>query len=380
MIWNAADRRWLIETSRGSFRCRNLVVAAGRLSEPRVPQLPGIDTFPGATFHSARWNPDVSLRGKRVGIVGSGASAVQILPQIVDEAAELVLFQRSAPYVIPRGDHAYAEAERRILARNPALVERLRARLFWEAETRFADRIGDPAKARELALGHLRSQIGDPALVEKLTPSYEFGCKRVLLSDDYYRALAEPHVTVEASALGSIEGSTAIAKNGSRHDLDVLIFATGFHSTQPPFAERIVGAGGLSLSEHWHGGMTAYMSTTVHGFPNLFILNGPNASLGHNSAVFMIESQIDYVLSLLRYREAEQIEVLDVKRDSEEAYVRELDRKSASSVWLTGGCDSWYVDDRSKRLTLLWPDFAYAFRQRLSRVHPADYESSPAAQ
>ncbi len=299
--WDEDDGRWTVRTTRGEYRCRVLVMAAGRLSEPRIPEVPGLEGFAGTVFHSSQWG-DADLSGARVGIIGTGASAVQLVPAVVEEAESVVVFQRSAPYVVPRQDRAYTAAEQRLFARAPESAERLRARLFWSMEQGYAQRIGvaGPLDAlRDRALAHLGEQVRDPELRAALTPSYEIGCKRVLLSDDFYPTLSRPSVVLEASALASVERRTAIAASGRMHELDVLILATGFESTEPPYARTISGRNGVLLADRWADGMVAYASTAVHGFPNLFILDGPNASLGHNSAVYMIEAQIDHILDAL---------------------------------------------------------------------------------
>lgn len=374
MRWDDVESRWYVTSSAGVFRCVALVVCAGRLSEPRMPAARGLETFAGPVFHSARWDHSVVTAGARVGVVGSGASAVQILPQVAGDASEVVLFQRSAPYVVPRGNRTYSEAERRGLERVPGAVERLRSRLFWEMEQGLAARHTVPGfvdRLRETALGHLAAQVPDPALRETLTPDYEIGCKRVLLSDDYYPAVASPTVTVVPAALKEVHGSTVVAADGSTHELDVLILATGFVSTRPPWAEHVVGRDGSTLAQHWSTGMSAYASTSVHGFPNLFVINGPQASLGHNSAVFMIETQIEHVLGALDHVRSHG--VVEATREAEESYSAWLDEAGAGTVWRTGGCTSWYRDDRNGRLTLLWPDFAFTFRERYGRFDPDGY-------
>jgi cation diffusion facilitator CzcD-associated flavoprotein CzcO len=372
MRWLADAERWQVRTSTGDYSCRTLVVAAGRLSEPRMPEVAGLDSFPGAWFHSSRYDHDVPLAGKRVGVVGTGASAVQLVPRVAEAAGGVVLFQRTAPYVVPRDDAEYSARDILNFRNHPATRERLRADLFWAIEAGFAARVGSPGHIdalRDTARAHLEAHIADPALREALTPDYEIGCKRVLLSNDFYPALDGGAVTLEPSALASLDGHTATAASGATYDLDVLVFATGFESTRPPFARRVFGRDGLSLDAAWRDGMVAYNSTTVHGFPNLFVIDGPNASLGHNSAIVMIEAQIDYLLGALH----DGTDVLEVSSGAQAAYVADLDARAASTVWLGGGCESWYVDERSRRLTLLWPDFAYAFRDRLSEFDRAAY-------
>ncbi|CAN5125324.1 NAD(P)/FAD-dependent oxidoreductase [soil metagenome] len=376
MRWQADSARWHLETTTGSYVCRVLIVAAGRLSEPRIPVIPGLADFDGPVFHSSAWDHGVDLAGKRVGIVGTGASAIQIAPNVARVADSVVLFQRTPAYIVPRADRAYSDSDKRLLERVPGAIERLRSRLFWDAEAGFAQRIGLPEAVepfRDVALGHLAAQVDDPVLRARLTPAYEIGCKRVALSDEFYPAIASGAVRLEPSALESLTGNTAIGASGAAHELDVLVLATGFHSTQPPFATRVIGRDGIALSERWSRGMVAHASTTVAGFPNLFVIDGPNASLGHNSAVHMIETQISFILGALDHLEIVTGEVLEVSREAEDAWVREIDRRSASTVWLTGGCSSWYVDDRSDRLTLLWPDFAFAFRDEVGSFDPRGY-------
>ena len=377
MRWDAAAVRWLVSTPSGDYRCRALIVAAGRLSELRVPPLPGLAGFDGPIMHSSQWNDSVAVEGKRVGVVGTGASAIQLIPRLAETASSVVVFQRTAAYVVPRDDREYTAAERRTFQRDPRSMDDLRSRLFWNAETAFAERVGTPAfvdRLRDRAAGHLAAQVGSPALREQLTPDYEIGCKRVLISSDFYPAVASPVVTLEPAALASIDGDgRAVSARGIPFDLDVLVFATGFETTRPPFAERVFGRDGASLADHWDNGMAAFASTVVAGFPNLFVIDGPNASLGHNSAVYMIESQIDYVLGALDHMRSADRDELEVTDEAERNYVRDLDRRSSTTVWLTGGCHSWYVDDASGRLTLLWPDFAHAFRAELASVRAEVY-------
>ncbi|QDZ14596.1 flavin-containing monooxygenase [Humibacter ginsenosidimutans] len=372
--WNEADRRWVVTTTRATYRATALVSAVGRLSEPRLPAIEGLSGFPGRVLHTAAWDDRLELAGERVGLVGTGASAVQLLPHLQRASKQVTVFQRSAPYVVPRGDREYTARERAELA-DAGARDRLRERLFADAEAGFPARMREPVaitSLRERAAAHLRDQVADAGLRASLAPDYEIGCKRVLLSDDFYPAIASANVTLEASALDHVEGMTAVAASGERHDLDVLVFATGFNATRPPFADLVSGRDGIGLSEHWVAGMRAYASTLVHGFPNLFVLDGPNASLGHNSAVHMIETQLRYVLGALDHLAAKGLP-LDVPQEVEDAYVAAIDDAAADSVWLSG-CRNWYVDERSGRLTLLWPGTAQSFRDRVGTFDPSVFE------
>lgn len=369
---------WLLQTSTGVVRADALVLACGRLTEPLFPTVDG--EFEGPIFHSSCWDEDVELTGARVAVVGTGASAVQFVPHIAERAASLVVMQRSASYVLPRDDLAYTAGEQARFAAQPSELLALRAHIHAEAEALFDARVGEPlarATERERALAHVRRQIDDDRLRSRVTPDHEFGCKRVLFSNDYYPALAQPHVTV-TGALTGFTDHDVIDADGDRHDVDVVILATGFHSTRQPYAKLVRGRAGMTLDERWAGGMQAYASTCVHGFPNLFVLDGPHASLSHNSAILMIEAQIDHVLGALEHLPPGA--TLEARADAEDEYAAEIARRSATLAW-TSGCSNTYVDPRNGRQVLLWPGLADEFRDRIAGFDPAAYHLSrrPAA-
>lgn len=374
--WDAETSAWRIDTGSEELLARSLVLACGRLTEPFVPTIPGLESFAGPLFHSARYDHDVDLTGKRVAVVGTGASAVQLVPELARRAAHVTLFQRTPAWIVPRGGGDIPLAERERLADNPGALARLRAELYAEGEQRFASRSGDAvasAAARDAALAHLHAQVADPALRAALTPDYAFGCKRVLLSDAFYPAVASDAVTLEPTELASVEGSTLTAASGERYEADVLVLATGFASAEQPYADLVRGDD-ETLAEHWAEGMTSFGSTVVSGFPNLFVLNGPNASLGHNSAVLMAEEQAAYVVRALSERDRRPERVLRVRPEAEAAYTVEIDAAAASTPWMTGGCRNWYVDARSGRLTLLWPGTVQSFRERLTGADGSEFE------
>ncbi|MFG6444917.1 flavin-containing monooxygenase [Microbacterium sp. P07] len=379
--WDDAAALWRIDANGEQIEARSLVLACGRLTEPHVPSIPGLESFPGAIFHSARWDHSADLEGARVAVVGTGASAVQIVPELAAIAAAVTLFQRTPAWIVPRGGRDYTPAEQERFADHPDELARLRAELFTEGEARFASRSGDAAAsadATRIALAHLEAQVADPALRRALTPDYAFGCKRVLLSDTFYPAVASDAVALEASALASVEGSTLTAASGERYEADVIVLATGFVASRQPYAELVQGDDGITLAEHWSSGMTSFASTVVAGFPNLFVLNGPNASLGHNSSVLMSEEQATYVVRALVERDRRADRVLRTRPTAEEAYTAEIASAAASTPWLTGGCGNWYVDDRSGRLTLLWPGTVQAFRERLAAADGSEFEPAHA--
>lgn len=372
--WDGDAARWELTTDTGRICARVLVLAVGRLSEPRIPDLDGLDEFAGTVVHTAQWRGDLLSGGERIGVVGTGASAVQLVPQLAADAEEIVVFGRTPPYVVPRNDRAYTDDERAEL-QEPEHAQALREQLLTDADKAFRQRLGlrpDIDEIRDRALGHLRAQVIDSSLRAALTPDYEIGCKRILLSDDFYPALSLPYVTYEPSALEAVEQTKARAASGRVYDLDILVMATGFEATRPPAATRVRGRDGVVLDDHWCRGMVSHASTAVSGFPNMFVLDGPNAALGHNSAIYMIETQLDYVLGALDHLSRNAVRSMEVTAAAEEAYTREIDERSASTVWLTG-CDSWYVDARSGRLTLLWPGTAVSFRERNGTFDPAPY-------
>jgi len=385
--WSDDGARWLVHTTQGDFSAANLIVATGRLSEPKLPRIDNLERFGGRWWHSASWNPKISLVDKRVGLVGTGASAVQILPRLVTEASQVVVFQRSAPYILPRGDRPYSPEEMDGFASDPQTVTTLRDQLFSEAERNIgARRLRHPDidVLRQRALDHLAASVHDAGLRHLLTPGYEIGCKRILFSDDYYDALQLGHVRLEPTPLTRIgqagdtsDGHTdlaAIAAGGNSYQLDVLVFATGFNSTRPGIARRIRGRRLHLLADEWSGGMAAHASTTVHGFPNMYVLDGPNAALGHNSAIYMIEAQVGYVLKALDHLGASGADALEVTAEAVRSYARDIDELARDTVWVKGGCTSWYRDEVTGRLTLLWPDSATSFGERLATFSPSSYE------
>jgi cation diffusion facilitator CzcD-associated flavoprotein CzcO len=372
--WDDGQARWTIETSAGTYRASVLVLATGPLSEPVVPDLPGLDRFPGAAFHSARWRHDVDLRRLRVAVVGTGASAAQFIPQIQPHVERLHVFQRTPAWVTPRRDRAIPAWRRALYRRVPAAQRATRAARDIQHEL-----IGLPFRHpwlappfEAIARRHLVSAISDAGLRRTLTPTYRMGCKRVLISDDFYPALAKPNVEVIAASVVAIDGSVAVGADGTRRDVDAIVFGTGFRPTDPVLAPHVRGRDGLSLAERWCGSPKAYMGTTVAGFPNLFILVGPNTGLGHSSEVLMIEAQIEHLLGVLALMERHGAASVEPVAEAEDAYVREMDDRLRGTVWNSGGCRSWYLD-RTGRNASIWPGGTWSFRRRLARVIPGHY-------
>ncbi len=398
--WDAAAGRWRIETSRGSLTANFLVLGTGALVEPARPDIPGLDSFAGTVFHSARWNHDHDLTGRQVAVIGTGASAIQFVPQVAAAAAKLSLFQRTPPWIVPRPDRAVRSLERALYRHVPFAHRLARAGVYGLMESRALGFVGHPkllAPVERIALHHMRRAVADPELRAKLTPSYHIGCKRILVSNDYYPALAAPNVDVVTTGIERIEPDGIRTTDGALHPADTLILGTGFRVTDNPGFARIRGRDGGTLEQAWAAdGMHAYLGTTVPGFPNLFLLLGPNTGIGHTSAVFMIECQIGLVVQALEHLRAHQLTELEVRAEVEQAFNAELTARSERSVWLykpavvaapghttpipptaappgrRTGCASWYLDDR-RRNTVLWPDLTFRFRERTRRFQPDDY-------
>ncbi|WP_437773358.1 flavin-containing monooxygenase [Arthrobacter sp. KNU40] len=373
--WNTEGSVWEVETTAGQYRAKAVVSAVGHLSEPRLPDIEGIESFAGELFHSARWDHGLDLTGKRIGVIGSGATSIQVVPELAKVAQELVVFQRSAPYVTPRPDRAYTATEKRMFARLPQTMHDERDAFFWANEERYTQRRGAPAlvkAAADVALAHLRRQVRDPALALKLTPDYTFGCKRVLKSDDYYPTFNRSNVHLETHSIARISPTGIETESGASHDLDVIIFCTGFEATDLPIAHQIFGRNGTSLSDRWSGGMQAYATMAVPTFPNLWIINGPNTGLGHNSAVYIAESQIEHIMGALEHI-ASGVDPLEASEAAEERFMDLVEHTAEGTVWLDGSCDSWYVDPRNGRLTTLWPDYAHTFRAVNGHFDPQPY-------
>jgi cation diffusion facilitator CzcD-associated flavoprotein CzcO len=332
-------------------------------------------TFTGRTFHSARWDHDYDLRGKRVAVIGTGASAIQFVPEIAPAVARLDLYQRTAPWVLPRPGGPIS-ARARAAFRNVPLTQRLaRNAIYWAAESMAMGFNGNPSllKAGEwLGRRHLRNQIKDRELRRKLTPRYTLGCKRILGSNTYYPALARDNVEVVTDGIAEVRERSIVTADGSERVVDAIIFGTGFHVTDAFDRLAVIGRGGRDLAAEWRrDGIQTYYGISVSGFPNLFFLLGPNTGLGHNSAVFMIESQIRYIAQAMRL--ARHGEALEVRASVQEEFNAEIQRKLARGVWSTGGCSSWYLDSTGVNRTI-WPGFTWRYWLQTRKLTSGDFE------
>jgi cation diffusion facilitator CzcD-associated flavoprotein CzcO len=376
--WNEDEQHWDITTTQGRFLAEILVLGNGPLSEPSLPSIPGIKDFEGTLFHSAQWRHDYDLTGKRVAVIGTGASTIQFVPRIQPQVDHLTLFQRTPPWIVPRLDHPIPSWQRLLFRVLPITQRAIRSKMYWERELTalgFIYRRDLLETGMKIAREHLTAQVADPVLRAKLTPHYTMGCKRVLISDDFYPALTQPNVEVVTDRIREIRAHGILTEDGKEHKVDTIICGTGFHVTDTQFAQRIHGREHQSLADIWHNGPHAYYGTTVAGFPNLFLLIGPNTGLGHNSMIFMIESQLNYILDCLHMMDRRNIQTIEVQPDVEEKYSAEMQRRMQGTVW-TSGCASWYLDARGHNTTL-WPGFTFEFRYRTLRFDPKSYILAP---
>ena len=341
-----------------------------RFSEPRLPDIEGIDSFAGEVFHSARWDHDADLRGKRVAVIGTGASAIQIVPQLARTVGHLDVYQRTAPWVVPRQDRKYSWVERQALRHVPGLQRLYRLGVFLARETYVPAFTVQPdiAKPAELmARANIRKGISDPDLQARVTPDFKLGCKRVLISNEYYPALAQDHVDLVTDRIARVTPTGIVTADGTERPVDVLVVATGFHTTDQPIAHHLKGRGGRTLADVWREqGMTAYKGTTIAGFPNLFQLVGPNTGLGHSSMVFVIESQIRYVRAALATMSEQGLATVEPRPEVQRRWNGRLQRRMERTVWHQGGCASWYLDEHGRNTTL-WPRSLLTLRAQLAR-------------
>jgi cation diffusion facilitator CzcD-associated flavoprotein CzcO len=372
--WQEDAQHWRIETSAGIWNAEMLVSGAGILSEPRWPEIPGIDSFAGTAFHSAQWDHAQDLGGRTVAVIGTGASAIQFVPEIQKRVARLVLFMRTPPWIVPRNDRPLRAWEHRLYGLFPPAQLALRAISYWYREVLLRGFLKprDGGFGERLARRHLESQVADAALRARLTPSYRMGCKRILISNDFYPALQQPNVELVTEPIAAIRPEGVLTANGVLHRVDTLIFGTGFNVTEHPIANRLVGRSGRSLAETWEGSPRAHLGTTVAGFPNLFILLGPNTAIGHTSALFMIESQIGLIRAALKTVHALGAKSFEPRAEAQASFVASVDQRMQPTVWSTGGCASWYKD-RTGRVAALWPDYTWSFRRRLAHFDTREY-------
>ncbi|MFK4087101.1 flavin-containing monooxygenase [Kribbella sp. NPDC020789] len=374
--FDEATGRWTVTVNGDeTIETQALVAGVGSLHEPKRPDLPGLDSFAGTTFHSAQWDHTHDLTGRRVAVIGTGASAIQFVPRIAEQVAHLDVYQRTAPWITPKPDRAIGNWERRLHERFPAGQRAIRNVIYWGLEGRGLGFAGNPKLMKGLELQakrHLRKQVPDPDLRARLTPDYQIGCKRVLISNDYYPALGRSNVDLVTTPITRVTPEAVVTADGIERRCDTIVLGTGFSVSANLTRMPILGKDGVDLADHWkREGIGAHLGITVAGYPNLFLLTGPNTLLGHSSMIFMIEAQVRYVmqaLDLLRSRRATYVEVRD---EAQQRFVEGVQGELGQTVW-AAGCTSWYLD-ASGRNSVIWPEFTGSYWRRTRKLDPSDF-------
>jgi cation diffusion facilitator CzcD-associated flavoprotein CzcO len=376
--WDEAKGVWHVLAGDGmTIEARVLVSGIGALHVPSYPDLPGLARFAGRCFHSAKWDQDAKLEGKNIAVIGTGASAIQFVPRIAPLAGKLHVFQRTPAWIVPKPDTSISEKWKRRFRRMPGVMWTFRKLLFWQHEIRVLAFLGNRWMRKSLesiARRHLEKQIKDPNLREALAPDYALGCKRVLFSNDFYPTLGRPNVELVTERIAEVREHSIVTQDGTERPVDVLIYGTGFRVTEPMIGIRLVGRGGVEIHDAWRERMSAFLGVTVSGFPNFFILLGPNTGLGHNSVVLMIEAQVRYVMSCLKLMRRRGQKVMHLRPESQERFVEQIVQRLGRTVWQTGGCRSWYQDQKTGENTTLWPGSVVDYMRRTRSAAAKDYE------
>jgi cation diffusion facilitator CzcD-associated flavoprotein CzcO len=377
--WDEDDQVWQVATSAGTVTADIVISGSGGLSEPKLPEIAGIERFEGEIFHSARWNHDANLAGKRVALIGTGASAIQIGPAIADRVGHLEVYQRTAPWVMPRHDRAYSGVEKFAYKHVPFLQRAAREAIYWGRESLVLGFAFQPKvllAAQKMAKRNIGKAIKDPQLRKAVTPNWQIGCKRILISNEWYPMLARDDVDLVTDGIAEIRGNSIVSTDGTVREVDAIIVATGFYVTDSPTYKAITGRYGRSLGDVWYGqGQQAYKGATVSGFPNMFFVVGPNTGLGHSSMIYMIESHINYLSRALEQMDRQNLATVEVSEDRQRAFNQKLQKQMKKTIWTTGGCSSWYLD-RHGNNTTLWPSFTFLFRQMTRKFDVAAYHTT----
>ena len=374
--WDEEAALWRVTTRAGDvISARVLVSAIGALHVPSIPKLLGVETFEGLSFHSARWHRYCELKGKRVAVIGTGASAIQFVPQIAGDVGQLHIFQRTAPWILPNLDREIGPKERWMLRNVQSWRTLFRRWLYGTYEIRVMLFKGNRIlveRMEEIAHRHLELQVPDSELRRKLTPDYRIGCKRVLLANDYYPALTRANVELVTDAIAQVRTHSIVTIDGREREIDVIIYGTGFDVAGALRRLDLHGRGDNALADVWKETIESYYGITISGFPNFFMLLGPNTALGHNSVVIMIEAQVAYIMSALKQMKARGIGAIDVKRDVQHAFYERIQRKLEKTQWQAGGCHSWYQDDGGHNIAI-WPGFTFDYIRRTRHAALTDY-------
>lgn len=376
--WDEATQTWQVQLESGeTLAAKFLVNASGPLSTPVIPNFKGRDTFEGQTFHTNNWQHSYDHKGKRVAIIGSGASAAQVIPAIAPEVKELHVFQRTPHWVLPRPDHVFSKFERALLG-NKLIYKALRTAIYWALESRvigfkYSKKMLNVV-AQQAALKHIARQISDPAIRKAVTPDYTIGCKRIILSSTLYPALCRPNVQLHPKddGIAEINPRGILTAKGQQIDLDLIVYSTGYDATDGVISYPVVGKGGRSVQDVWAEFPRAYLGTAMPGFPNFFIVTGPNTGIGHTSAIFVIEAQMEYIRRAIQAVQKQGAKAIEVKPQAEADYTTMIHREMKQTVWQSGGCTSWYKS-KSGHVIAMFPGFSFTFRQMAKAFKPHDH-------
>ncbi len=374
-VFDAEAGRWLLTTASGQkISARIFISACGQLSQPAIPHLKGIENFTGKVMHSARWDHEHSLKGKKVAVIGTGASAIQFVPEVAKEVETLHVLQRSAPYILPKPDRAYSEKEKQRFKSSPLWQKICRLGIYLSHESRalgFTQFQQLMRASQTKCAQHMKKTIKDPELRKKFTPDYDIGCKRILISNNYYQAFTQENVSLETESIDTITRTGIRLKDGREIEADTLIYGTGFKATEFLTPMEVTGLQGKTLNQEWHKGAEAYLGITVKDFPNFFMLYGPNTNLGHSSIVYMLESQIHYILKAVEILKTENLKYLNIKAQPQIQFNQRVQDKLKNTVW-ENGCISWYKNADGKN-TVNWPDFTFKYRSQTRQLNLDDY-------
>jgi cation diffusion facilitator CzcD-associated flavoprotein CzcO len=373
--WDDDERIWRLETSAGEYTADVLVGGMGGLSQPSIPDIQGLDEFQGTCFHSAEWDHDHDLGGERVAVIGTGASAVQFVPRIQPLVERLYVYQRTPSWVMPDPDRRVTDFERRLWQRVPLTQRLLRSALYVAHETTVLGTIVDRRLSKgfeRIARAHLKRQVADPELRRRLRPNYTLGCKRITLSDTYYPALTQPNAEVVSEPIREIKRGSIVCADGSEREVDTIVLGTGFKALDNPGFERVRGRAGRTLQEAWNGSPRAYLGTAISGFPNLFLLVGPNSAGGYNSIIFTTEAHVNYAVECVKEMDRRGLRTVEVRTDVYDRFNRETEERLRASVWNKGGCASWYLDANGRN-GIWWPGFTWRLWQKTRRFDTGDY-------
>ncbi|MFC4128687.1 flavin-containing monooxygenase [Nocardia rhizosphaerae] len=377
--WDDTARRWEIDTARGGFTADFVVSAAGVLAEPNLPDIKGISSFEGEIFHSARWNHQASLAGKKVAVIGTGSSAVQIIPAIAPQAQRLDVYQRTATWVMPQFNRPYLAVERLAFKRVPGLQRLIRSLIYLVREVFVLTQVKAPWTGRLLELvgrAKMWLEIRDPVTRRKVLPQHRIGCKRMLVSNKFYRTLDRPDVDLVTDGIAEVRAHSIVTEDGTEREVDAIVLATGFHVADSPTFNLYAGRDGRTASEAADAeGYQMYKGTTVANFPNMFFMLGANSGLNYTSLIYIIESQLNYVIDAITRMDAENLQTFEVKLDTQRAYNRALDPKIARTVWVGGGCNSWFLDKHGRN-SALWPDFSFRYRRQVRTFDLEAYDTT----